>query len=297
MAQKRRSPAAGAGVLQISGAASLIGGQAGFTSLSLHIHNASISKQVVGCDTDPDKPFILETDASGIAIGAILSQRGEDGYLHPVAYLSKSYNDAQRNYDTANKELLAIVESLKHWRIYLEGTILPVTVFTNHRNLERWKNAETFNRRHARWHMELASFNFEIHYRPGKMSNKPDALSRRHDHEDIPNPQQIMINAERFKGFKANIEIDIISMIRESLCDDESLTTLIESTKKKEDLPPSIRKQYDKYEWRENLLWYEGRIVIPENKEIRLAILEMHHDNPIAGHQGQARTLELISRR
>ncbi|QRW07063.1 Transposon Tf2-7 polyprotein [Ceratobasidium sp. AG-Ba] len=86
-------------------------------------------------------------------------------------------------------------------------------------------------------------------------------------------------------------------MIRESISDDESLTTLIESTKKKEDLPPSIRKQYDKYEWKEDLLWYEGRIVIPENKEIRLAILEMHHDNPIAGHQGQARTLELISRR
>ncbi|QRV77082.1 Retrotransposable element Tf2 protein [Ceratobasidium sp. AG-Ba] len=245
-----------------------------------------VSQDPVLIHPDPDKPFILETDASGIAIGAILSQRGEDGYLHPVAYLSKSYNDAQRNYDTANKELLAIVESLKHWRIYLEGTILPVTVFTDHRNLERWKNAETFNRRHARWHMELASFNFEIHYRPGKMSNKPDALSRRHDHEDIPNPQQIMINAERFKGFKANIEIDIISMIRESL-----------KYKEKEDLPPSIRKQYDKYEWKEDLLWYEGQIVIPENKEIRLAILEMHHDNPIAGHQGQARTLELISRR
>ncbi|QRV73577.1 Retrotransposable element Tf2 protein [Ceratobasidium sp. AG-Ba] len=256
-----------------------------------------VSQDPVLIHPDPNKPFISETNASGIAIGAILSQRGEDGYLHPVAYLSKSYNDAQRNYDTANKELLAIVESLKHWRIYLEGTILPVTVFTDHRNLERWKNAETFNRRHARWHMELASFNFEIHYRPGKMSNKPDALSRRHDHEDIPNPQQIMINAERFKGFKANIEIDIISMIREGLSDDKSLTTLIASTKKKEDLPPSIRKQYDKYEWKEDLLWYEGRIVIPENKEIRLAILEMHHDNPIAGHQGQARTLELISRR
>ncbi|QRV98260.1 Retrotransposable element Tf2 protein [Ceratobasidium sp. AG-Ba] len=246
---------------------------------------------------DPEKPFILETDASGVAIGAILSQRGEDGYLHPIAYLSKSYNDAQRNYDTANKELLAIVESLKHWRIYLEGTIQPITVFTDHRNLERWKNAETFNQRHARWHMELASFNFEIHYRPGKMSTKPDALSRRHDHTDIPNPEQIMIAAEKFKGFKANLELDIISMIRESVLEDESLTTLISSTQNKEDLPPSIKKQYDKYEWKEDLLWYEGRIVIPENKEIKLAILEMHHDNPIAGHQGQARTLELISRR
>ncbi|QRV79678.1 Retrotransposable element Tf2 protein [Ceratobasidium sp. AG-Ba] len=91
-----------------------------------------VSQDPVLIHPDPDKPFILETDASGIAIGAILSQRGEDGYLHPIAYLSKSYNDAQRNYDTANKELLAIVESLKHWGIYLEGTILPVTVFTDH---------------------------------------------------------------------------------------------------------------------------------------------------------------------
>ncbi|QRV89304.1 Retrotransposable element Tf2 protein [Ceratobasidium sp. AG-Ba] len=129
------------------------------------------------------------------------------------------------------------------------------------------------------------------------MSTKPDALSRRHDHADIPNPEQIMIAAEKFKGFKANIEIDIISMIRESLLEDESLTTLISSTRNKEDLPPSIKKQYNKYEWKEDLLWYEGRIVIPENKEVKLAILEMHHDNPIAGHQGQARTLELISRR
>ncbi|QRV99471.1 Retrotransposable element Tf2 protein [Ceratobasidium sp. AG-Ba] len=60
-----------------------------------------VSQDPVLIHPDPDKPFILETDALGIAIGAILSQRGEDGYLHPVAYLSKSYNDAQRNYDTA----------------------------------------------------------------------------------------------------------------------------------------------------------------------------------------------------
>ncbi|QRV96825.1 Retrotransposable element Tf2 protein [Ceratobasidium sp. AG-Ba] len=246
---------------------------------------------------DSDKPFILKTDALGVAIGAILSQQGEDGYLHPIAYLSKSYNDAQRNCDTANKELLAIVESLKHWRIYLEGTILPITVFTDHRNLEQWKNAETFNQRHARWHMELASFNFEIHYQLGKMPTKPDALSRRHDHADIPNPEQIMIAAEKFKGFKANMELDIISMIRESLQKDESLTSLISSTQNKEDLPPSIKKQYDKYKWKEDLLWYEGQSVIPGNKEVKLAILEMHYDNPIAGHQGQARTLELMSRR
>jgi transposase InsO family protein len=106
-----------------------------------------------------------------------------------------------------------------------------------------------------------------------------------------------MIAAERFIGFRAETEIDIISALQEGQEDDKSLTTLIESTKKKEDLPPSIRKQYKKYEWKEGLLWFEGRIYVPDNPELRLRILEQHHNTPIAGHQGQARTLEVISRR
>ncbi|QRV90618.1 Retrotransposable element Tf2 protein [Ceratobasidium sp. AG-Ba] len=79
------------------------------------------------------------------------------------------------------------------------------------------------------------------------MSTKPDALSRRHNHADIPNFKQIMIALEEFKGFKANLELDIISRIRESFLEDKSLTTLISSTQNKEDLPPSIKTQYDKY--------------------------------------------------
>lgn len=127
------------------------------------------------------------------------------------------------------------------------------------------------------------------------MSEKLDALSRRHDHADIPTPAQIMIASERFQGFRAEPTIDIISEIKEAQTEDESLQTLIESTKKKEELPPSIKKQYRKYNWTENLLWYEGRIVVPENKDIRLKLLEHHHDTPVAGHQGQARTLEVLS--
>jgi hypothetical protein len=129
------------------------------------------------------------------------------------------------------------------------------------------------------------------------MSNKPDALSRRHNHADIPNPAQVMIAAERFNGFRAETDLDIISEIKEAQQEDESLLTLLTSRKEKENLPPSIKKQYAKYAWEEELLWYEGRIVVPEDKGIRLHLLEQHHDTPIAGHHGQARTLELISRR
>ena len=65
-------------------------------------------------------------------MGAILNQRQEDGRLHPVGYMSKSFMDAEKNYNTHNKELLAIIKALEHWGIFLEGTEKPITVFTDH---------------------------------------------------------------------------------------------------------------------------------------------------------------------
>ncbi|KAF8761559.1 hypothetical protein RHS01_00207 [Rhizoctonia solani] len=255
-----------------------------------------IGKDPVLIHPDAQKPYFLETDASGVAMGAVLSQRHTDGYLHPIAFLSKSFDDAQTNYDTHDKELLAIITSLEHWRLFLEGTTEPITVYTDHKNLEYWKTAHTFNRQHARWYQILAPFNFNIVYRPGKMSEKPDALSRRPDHLDIPNKEQIMIDPKHFLVMKAEVTTDIISQIREAQDEDESIQTLIATVKHKEELPPSVAKQFTKYQWKEELLWYEERIFVPDSKAIRLELLEQYHDSPIAGHQGQARTLELLSR-
>ncbi|KAG9103194.1 hypothetical protein FRC06_011819 [Ceratobasidium sp. 370] len=75
----------------------------------------AIAREPVLVHPDPKQPYILETDALGVAMGTILSQRKEDGKLHPITFMSKSFNPAQQNYDTYNKELLAIVEALKHW--------------------------------------------------------------------------------------------------------------------------------------------------------------------------------------
>ena len=83
----------------------------------------------------------------------------------------------------------------------------------------------------------IASFNFHIVYCPGKMSDKLDALSRLSNHKDIPNPVQTMIAAERFLGFRATDATDIITAIREAQEDDESMSTLISSTREKGTLP------------------------------------------------------------
>jgi len=64
---------------------------------------------------DHEKPFILITDTSDYATGAILQQRDVLGRAHPVAYYSKSLQPADRNYKIHNKELLAIIQALKHF--------------------------------------------------------------------------------------------------------------------------------------------------------------------------------------
>ncbi|KAH9266406.1 hypothetical protein BASA83_010650 [Batrachochytrium salamandrivorans] len=83
-----------------------------------------------------EQPFILETDASDFAISGVLHQHDQSNTLRPVAFYSRQMNNAERNYDIYDKELLAVVESFKHWRHFLQGGLHPVTVLCDHKNLE-----------------------------------------------------------------------------------------------------------------------------------------------------------------
>ncbi|EUC56544.1 Transposon Tf2-1 polyprotein, partial [Rhizoctonia solani AG-3 Rhs1AP] len=104
-----------------------------------------MSTELVLAHPNPDKPYLIETDASGVAMGARLSQKQDDGQYHPIAFMSKSFQGAEKNYDVHDKELLAVITALKEWRFFLEGCQHRITVLSNHRNLEYWKSARTFN--------------------------------------------------------------------------------------------------------------------------------------------------------
>ncbi|KAF8753263.1 hypothetical protein RHS01_06867 [Rhizoctonia solani] len=107
---------------------------------------------------DVSKEFFLECDASDYATGAILSQKGGDDKLHPVAFLSKSLSPAECNYDIYDKELLAVIRALKEWRHLLEGSEIPVKVLTDHKNLEYFQTKRELNRRLAPKTKKLISF-------------------------------------------------------------------------------------------------------------------------------------------
>src|ERR1700694_4119816 len=131
---------------------------------------------------DPEKEVYLFTDASKFALSAIPHQYGDDGLLHPLAYYSRQVTTTEARYDIHDREMLGVMEGLREFRHWLSGTLLPVAVITDHKNLEYFMVKQKLNSRQARWSMELAEFNFKLSYAPGS-KNPADAPSRRFDYE------------------------------------------------------------------------------------------------------------------
>ena len=98
----------------------------------------------------PDRPLIVETDASDYAIAGILSLICPDNEIHPVTFYSHTMSLLELNYDTHDKELLAIFEVFRHWQHYLKGSATPVNVVTDHKNLEYFSTSKMLTRRQAR---------------------------------------------------------------------------------------------------------------------------------------------------
>ena len=90
---------------------------------------------------DPEKPFIIEADASDFALGSILSQPGEDGHLHLVAFHSRKFNVAEINYEVRDKELLVVVDSFTQWWHFLGGSPHQIIIYSDHKNLTYFQTA------------------------------------------------------------------------------------------------------------------------------------------------------------
>src|SRR5882724_700766 len=104
-----------------------------------------------------------------------------NGELHPIAFHSRTFSAQELNYDVHDKELLVIFEAFKRWRHYLEGSGLPINVVTDHRNLQYFSTTKILTHRQAQWSEYLSEFNLIIHFCPGKLGTKPDALTRQWD--------------------------------------------------------------------------------------------------------------------
>jgi RNase H-like domain found in reverse transcriptase len=110
----------------------------------------------------PGCPLVIETDASDYALAAILSQVESNRDIYSVTYLSRTFSDTKLNYDTHDKELMAIYEAFKAWRHYLEGTEVLIDVVMDHKNLEYFCSTWILSRRQARWSTFLSGLSDSV---------------------------------------------------------------------------------------------------------------------------------------
>ena len=131
-----------------------------------------------------NEPFQIWTDASGHAIGAVLTQISEeDGKMHPVAYASRKFNKTELKFSTPCKELLAIIYALTTWNMYICG--MPCTVYSDCRCWTFMKMKEGISSRVSRLALLVLEYDLDIKYVPGSKNLAADGLSRQHDTENV----------------------------------------------------------------------------------------------------------------
>jgi hypothetical protein len=222
---------------------------------------------------DFQKPFRMVTDASKIGIGGVLLQDGR-----PCAFESRKLSPAEQNYHTTERELLAVVHCLQKWNVYMRGNSDSI-IETDHAANTYFQTKASLSSREARWLETLSSFPGKWVYKPGQ-TNIADPLSRM--------PTFYM----NFIGLSPYPVKTLLSLHLQPREQDNLLAKLRESTAKDTSLEKVKEYTY------ENELYYskDGKIVVPDDEEIRTMILEQCHDSLFSGHMGRDKTTELVKR-
>ena len=264
---------------------------------------------------DPELPSTLHADSSGAAISGIISQP-HNGVLHPVAFWSRKCIAAECNYDIHDREMLAIVESMKRWRHYLEGAKYPIQIRSDHKNLEVFMTTKVLNRRQARWAEFLANYDFVLVHIKGT-KNPADGPSRRPDYmENVELPTGALIPRSALRMLqpdtRSNPATDSTLTenpaspleahwnrigVHANMAPEASLRSRFLTALEKDPLATEYRDYPPKpWSWQDGLLLHDNLVYVPHDDALRVDLMKMHHDDPLAGHYGVAKTFELLSR-
>ena len=244
---------------------------------------------------DPKKEFIVQTDASGYATGAVLLQRHADG-LRPLAFLSKKMDKAERNYPVHEQELLAIKNALTAWRHYLGGR--HFTVLSDHESLQYVKTSELATPRQVRWASHMAEFDFEIKYVPGEANAAADALSR--GAAGKPEEEPLVTSLMRLRAEKRAVYLSTAMelaplpvKIAEAAQQDQEYAALLGRTRGALERSGLVKGsgiiyKQDGDEW---------IMRVPADEELRTYLLQAAHDTLFGGHRGAASMADWLKKR
>ncbi|KAL5565238.1 hypothetical protein UlMin_028402 [Ulmus minor] len=207
--------------------------------------------------------FIVETDASGDGIGAVLTQQGQ-----PIAFMSRALGLSKRAWSIYAKEMLAIVEAIRTWRPYLLGK--KFFIRTDHRSLKYFLDQRVATPEQQKWVAKLLGYDYEILYRPGRENSAADALSRRPD-SPLLNPLFVS-------------QVTLWDDMRSAAQDDPYLQQVSRQSTTAPTGPYSVQN---------GLYFYKKRVIVPQ--ALRNQLLQEFHDSKMAGHSGVLRTFKRLA--
>ncbi|KAK8947224.1 hypothetical protein KSP39_PZI006735 [Platanthera zijinensis] len=214
---------------------------------------------------DFTKEFVVETDASGVGIGAVLMQEGR-----PLAYFSKALAPRTLGLSTYEKEMLAILHAVTLWRPYLLGHHFKVR--TDHQSLKHFLDQRLASPLQQKWLTKLLGYDYEIVYKQGKENLVADALSR------LPDSTFFLLSVSL---------IESLDDIQREIASDPELQPIVEALSQGQPTPPG-------YQLVGGHLYYHGRVVIPASSPWKEIMLHEFHSSPAGGHAGVLRTLQRL---
>lgn len=263
-----------------------------FEELKLRLTTSPILRQ-----PNFDEPFVLRTDASAYALGAVLMQGSSPTEERPLEYASRLLTPAERNYHTTEREALAVVWALEKFRGYVEGA--RVHVATDHQPLKWLLSLKTPSGRLARWAMKIQGYDLDIGYTPGRVNVIADTLSRPVvDKEIEPSTESCNI---------CPVVVDLPRRgpeeMREAQMEDPEVWKIIKDFEDPCNPDAAIQWTERGYYLSQGVLYRcdpdgeseEPQLVVPES--LRSEIMKELHDAPTAGHLGVERTLKRIKER
>ena len=240
---------------------------------------------------DWSKDFMLFTDASNYGLGAILSQLNNEGHEVVIAYASRHLSQSEMKYSATEKEALAVVFGAKHFKHYLTGN--HFTIISDARPLVWLNSIKDPTGKLARWALELSNLKYTIKYRPGRMNQNADCLSRMLQITSEPTPVPLStIEEEQAKDPFCQA---VMKYLNTGEMDDP-------------DYFPDWRKFIELFNIENGILVHYflpigkklrkdeiRQVVVPLS--LRPVIMELLHDNPTSGHFAFLRTFLSVQKR
>ena len=247
------------------------------------------------------QPFILQTDASNVGLGAVLAQHDIHGTERVIAYASCTLSNRERNFTTMEKEVLAVVFAVKHFRCYLLGT--KFRVITDNSAL-KWLHSIEPKGRIARWIMDLQEFDFDVVHRPGGSDQTAYALSRL-PQTKVPGSKDEDLDALHSCFITLHPSANVLT----AQCNDPDIFTVLDMKEKGFPKPPffvwknnaTLRAYWNCWD---QLFITDGLLVkslavhneFPRNavvipRALLPTVLQGLHNSPSGGHMGITRTL------